>query len=118
MQTRQGLRITDSNRGAVDVPSTSTAPRFFYGVIRILLIVRIYRVQILKCALPYFRVQNLQMYGLQILQNFRSGIADIQMVDYRCTEGGAVKCEVMDALLAKLTARLYFTDYRWRCREV
>ena len=43
---------------------------------------------------------------------------DMQIQDYGRTDGGAVKCDVMDALLAKQTTRLYFTDYRWRCHEV
>ena len=43
---------------------------------------------------------------------------EVQIQDYGRTDGGAVKCDVMDALLAKQTTRLYFTDYRWRCHEV
>jgi|JI10StandDraft_1071094.scaffolds.fasta_scaffold1836005_1 hypothetical protein len=36
----------------------------------------------------------------------------------RITDGGAVKCGGKYAFLAKCILQLYFTDYRWRCREV
>ena len=45
-------------------------------------------------------------------------ITEVQMVDYRCTDGCAVKCGGKYALLAKCGLQLYFTDYRWRRHEV
>jgi hypothetical protein len=110
------LRITDKKRGDV----RGTSPRFFYGVIRILQMIRIYggglqitdlhgvirilqmiriyRVQILKCASLYFRVQNLQIYRLQINRIVDLGL---RIYRYRISDGGAMKCDVMNALLAK-----------------
>ena len=69
-----------------------------HGVIRILQMIRIYRVQILKCASLYFRVQNLQIYRLQINRIVDLGL---RIYRYRISDGGAMKCDVMNALLAK-----------------
>ncbi len=82
------------------------------GVIRMIQMIRIYRVQILKCASPYFRVRNLQMYRLQIRQKCRSRITEIQMVDYRWLRrevwrDGCFACKVDSATLLHWVA-----DYR------
>ena len=69
----RGLQITD-----------------LHGVIRILQTLRIYGVQILKCASLYFRVQMLPIYRLQILGLFMM----CRLRRYRCL------------------------DYGWQCHEV
>jgi hypothetical protein len=61
-----------------------------YGVIRKLLMIRIYGVQILKCASLYFRVRMLPIYRLQMVGPFM--ICRLRNYRWRITDGCAVKC--------------------------
>ena len=82
-----GLQIIDANRRG-DVLGTSPL-RFFYGVIRTLQIVRIYRVQIPeveRCTLQGEDDTDIQITDGRTFYDLQ--ITEVPMVDYRCTDGG------------------------------
>ena len=87
---------------------------------------RVYQLAFVK-AMEIYTISKLfpveEKYSLtdQIRRSSRSvcaNLAEVQMVDYRCTDGCAVKCGGKYALLAKCSLRLYFTGCRLQiCTE-